>query len=378
MATENNENLQIQATHSDVGWRAFLGLCAQQEQLLRDEALITANSFRATPLSPKNQQVLPSPRNAKNGGKRASFDDETLLQKAAAKRAKASHEMTRNGLKQEDLSIAGGPGMIPPAAVLLSQLGKPLQVHQAESASSLYLNPALLSAGYNNTAAAQQFMLVQALASSGAMPTTLQRHLNSIIASEISRLATTVTSATTSDVPYGIEATVASKFSLSKQAPDKSLSSLMTATETGNIHEPYAVACLDLGDEFLRIPGNNAAKLCDCGLALCHEIGYPNRGTVAFPDDDDILLAEWCHRLDITNPQRLRCIQSNPSKYRLALWHFRNHTPGSPSIPDRSLQVFADEMRVLSNTHTQRKPSQRMMNLHNYWAQVRRVPTLEP
>jgi hypothetical protein len=377
MAAENNENLLIQAAHSDVGWRTFLGLCAQQEQLLlKEEALHSANSFRATPLSPKNQLLLPSPRDNKDGRKRAAFDDQTLL--TASKRTKASHEVTRLGLRQEELSAPGGPSMIPPAAVLLNQLRKPRQVQQAVAASSLFLNPAFVPSGYNNAATTQQFMLAQALASSGSMPTILQRQLNNIIASEISRFATTVTPAAATRATNGTEATVHAKFPLAVNVPEWSPSSGMVATKTNNSHDPSAVACLDLGDEFLRTPGKKATSLCDCGMALCHEIGYPNRGTVAFPDDNDDLLLEWCHRLDITNPQRLRCIQANPAKFRLATWHFTNHASKRPSIPDQSLQVFVDEMRDSSISHKLRQPTQRMTNLHNYWAQVRRLPTLEP
>ncbi|CAB9510280.1 expressed unknown protein [Seminavis robusta] len=367
---ENNENLQVQVAQSEVGWRAFLGFCAQQEQArIREDSMNAANKVRANPLSPKNHRRLPSPRGSKAGGKRASFDDETLLQKANQnKRAKMSHESAQSmssaslhaGMRCEDTlnHVGAGASMMSPA--LMAHYGNPLQAQQAAAASSLFLNPALFAAA--NAAAAHQLILAQALAASGSTPTTVQQQLNSIISSEINRLATTGGSS-----DHGGLARPSYPSMLDAKLPPSAL--------PGNamMQHDATIACLNLGEEFLpMLPG---CKLCDCGMALCHEIGYPNRCSVPFPDNDEGLLTEWCQTLDIADPRRLREIRLNPSKFRLAYWHFRKRGDQKRLLPDQSLQGFVDEVQ---DTMGRRKPSKRMLELHSYWCRVRRPPTLDP
>lgn len=159
------------------------------------------------------------------------------------------------------------------------------------------------------------------------------------------------------------------------------------------------VACLNLGSEFLpRQDYCQNVGLCDCGVALCHEIGYPNEGSFTFPRGDPNFVLQWCKVLGLSDPARIREMQEHPESYRLAYWHFhprhrvwnsvteywelRPETL-SEALPDAYLQGFVDNWLAQNSgggvaTEQGRKPSKRMLLLHKRWVQTRRPPTLEP
>ena len=77
---------------------------------------------------------------------------------------------------------------------------------------------------------------------------------------------------------------------------------------------------LCLGQEFMERPGS---RLCDCGLATCFRIGYPNKGLFKFPTKEQHV-KEWLEALEFT-PEEGRvlldqhCDNSAPC---IAYWHF--------------------------------------------------------
>jgi hypothetical protein len=167
------------------------------------------------------------------------------------------------------------------------------------------------------------------------------------------------------------------------------------------------IASLNLGQEFLSRMEGAPSRLCDCGMTLCYEIGYPNAGRFEFPEDPAIV-QQWCQALDITGNNRIRSIMQSPSKFHVAYWHFRkehrslnartgqwtrlwgnisyenthqNQATIIRAIPDAHLQSFIDdheEELYLQSSVRRRAPSSRSIQLHNYWISVRRPPTLDP
>lgn len=364
---ENNENLQMPASHL-ADWRVLMGLRAgvgmERQNLARKLKSMEAEqslSSGPSPLSPKNQQMLGD--RMQTGTKRSSFafsqqEEQELLQKSA-KRAKLSHDALL-------LAALGGTRTNP----LLSHLQPQLPI-----TSPLMLNPSLLaaSAGYANAAAAQQLMLSQALASTTGVSPLVQQQINSLIKSEFSRLA-----AADSSPPS------TSPLTIPKSDPPVGMRNSPTSVPKANI------ACLELGKEFLPST-TQRTRLCDCGMALCMEVGYPHRGSVPFSAQN---VDQWCKTLDITDSYRLRQIKATPESFSLAYWHFREEHQkvdeqgqvtlwqNSEALPDAHLQTFVDEYKRLSprskEVEKPRQPSKKMVALHNQWVQFRRAPALEP
>lgn len=315
-----------------------------------------------SPLSPKNQQMIGD--RMQTGAKRSSFafsqqDEQEFLQKSA-KRAKLSHDALL-------LAALGGMRTNP----LLSHLPPP----QLPTPSPLMLNPSLLaaSAGYANAAAAQQLMLSQSLANTNGVNPLVQQQINSLIKAEFSRLAAADSSPSTT-----------SPLTIPKTDPPVGMRNSPTTIPRAN------VACLELGKEFLPAT-TQRTRLCDCGMALCMEIGYPHRGSIPFSFHN---ADQWCKTLDITDSYRLRQIKATPESFSLAYWHFREEHQkvdeqgqvtlwqNSEALPDAHLQTFVDEYKRSSprskEVEKPRQPSKKMLALHNQWVQFRRSPTLEP
>lgn len=372
---ENNENLQVPASH----WGSLLALRSGGKMDPEE------STSAATPLSPKNQ-LSPTPRKH-SGTKRSAFsfqqpDDEDLFEKCS-KRAKLSDQDALLLAMMKGKAAAPAPVSMP--ATLGGMMPNPLlaglpQQMPMPSVSPLLLNPALLAAtsGYASQAAAtQQLLLSQALASTSGVNPLVQQQINSLISAEFARLAT--------------DKEVSSRLTMSTALP-KAPSPPPTISADPSMDEN--VACLGLGKEFLPATTQNT-RLCDCGMALCHEIGYPHKGSIRFSAKT---VDQWCQVLDITDPKRLAQIRSCPEVFSLAYWHFREEdrvldkltgkirlAPHSCMVqPNAHLQSFVDNYKddntasVGIDKQESRQPSERMMELHRSWAQFRRAPTLEP
>ena len=332
------ETASIRRENNENRWTEFLSLAAE----------FGAGNKEASPLSP--QQTTQQ----KACGKRTS-DDTSVFFGTSAKKAKLTSSSLSTAITVADDTALAGPGSLLPVSDLTSAAA----LLQPDKARQLRLSRAL-----------------------SAPRTTQQQMLTDLISSEMNLCA--AVAAARADPPGTTR-----KVSPSSTSTSTFHSSSTTSSST--FSDDFHVACLDLGDEFL--PGDTGL-LCDCGKSLCREIGYPNRGSVPFPSRKNAVAA-WCQALDITEPKRLAQIKHNPSRYRVAYWHFREksrkRTKGNRgfmmmvdkgSLPDASLQSFVNHTlstRKRSATAAPtRKSLGRMVALHNYWAQVRRSPTLEP
>ena len=266
-----------------------------------------------------------------------------------------------------------------PHALLAGAYPQPQQM----IVNPLLLNPALLAAtsGYSSTAAAQQLLFSQSLANTNGINPLVQQQINSLISAEFARLAAEQeppASVSLHDPPGMTE-------------EDSSIESSLPPPSSSNDVDDD-IACLGLGKEFLPAT-TQPTRLCDCGMALCREIGYPHKGSIRFSAQT---VDHWCQILDITDPKRLAQIRSCPEVFSLAYWHFREEdrcfdklvgqvrltSKGSQVLPDAHLQSFVDNYKEASSEGDEqdepRRPSKRMLELHKSWAQFRRSPTLEP
>jgi len=410
ISAENNENYQRR-------WSRYADLEVEVQDV--------------TPLSPSNQ--MPSPRklkptpNPKRMANSARYNDEDEASQLF-KRAKLTHNdinshnnNSMTGCEGTDLLLhlrANQAANSVAASNMVSMAFQQQQRHQQMAAMS---NPFFLqSLALQNHPMAHQMLLSQALSASNVVGGGVNPLFTGFIASELAMMShanpaamvamtggapvvnvnsSFVSESQGSSKPSSPKSTTdpptADDDTITPTADDDTESDESSSGEDEEDDDRIEVACLNISQEFLpqldrqRQP----ARLCDCGKALCHEIGYPNRGSFEFPPNTSAI-HRWFAALDIADPDRRKDIQENPSKYRIAYWHFEPKDRIDPHkrsggkvrlvksgavLPTAHLQAFVDEQMVASKGHAvRRKPRQRMLKLHQYWAQVRRAPTLEP